>query len=526
MLNATTELLTQPTPASYPSPPKTATPVGRATSVALVHGRRASSAGASARPLPRPTWTGIAFALSIGATMLTGCAIGPNYSRPAVATATSWKEAQVTTSAPVLPQDWWTIFKDAELDALEIQAVHANQDLKRAVARVSEARAIARVSKADLYPGLTQRDGYTRTRSSENSDNQPLKRATDDFSSTFDLSYELDLFGRVRRNIEAATADLAATETDLQTVLLTLTADVARNYQILRSLDTERVVIEGTIALRKDAVQLQETRAQAGLKNEMDLTRARTELANVEAELQGVIRSRAQIEHALALLCGQPPADFALAPKASTIVPPEIPVGLPSELLQRRPDIVVAEHNLEAANARIGVAKAAIFPTIKLTGTAGFASADLGSLVDWPSRLAQFGPSISVPIFSGGRNTANLKAAEARYEQNVALYRGAVLKAFREVEDSLSDLSTLAVQGDAVRRALVSARDTATLATERYQKGLTSYLDVVDAQRAALQAERQDTQLRSQRAVSTILLAKALGGGWDRTSTPQLAQAN
>jgi multidrug efflux system outer membrane protein len=274
------------------------------------------------------------------------------------------------------------------------------------------------------------------------------------------------------------------------------------------------MVIEATIALRKDTLQLQQTRNQAGLINEVDVTRARTELANVESELQAVTRRRAQVEHALAVLCGQPPASFSVVAKATSIVPPEIPAGMPSELLQRRPDLVAAEHSLEAANARIGVAKAAFFPTIKLTGAAGYASADLSTLVDWPSRFAQFGPSISVPIFQGGRNIANQRAAEARYEQNVATYRGSVLNAFREVEDSLSDLSTLAAQAEAVNRALVSARDTATLANERYQRGLTSYLDVVDAQREALKAERQDTQLRGERAVSTILLAKALGGGW------------
>ena len=192
-------------------------------------------------------------------------------------------------------------------------------------------------------------------------------------------------------------------------------------------------------------------------------------------------------------------------------------------MLQRRPDVVEAEYNLEAANARIGVAKAAFFPTIKLTGATGFASADLATLVNWPSRFAQFGPSITVPIFQGGRNKSNLKAAEARYEQNVAIYRGSVLNAFREVEDSLSDLSTLAVQGEAVNRALASARDTAILANERYQRGLTSYLDVVDAERVALQAERQDIQLRGQRAAATILLAKAVGGGWQCTEVSKNA---
>jgi multidrug efflux system outer membrane protein len=427
----------------------------------------------------------------------------------------TWKETSVATNAPVLPQEWWKIFNDPELNALEAQAVQANQDLKRAVARVTEARAIARVSKADLYPNISAGAAYTRSHQSENRDYVTPKIDSDDFSTSFDLSYEVDIWGRVRRSVEAASADYAATQADLQVVLLTLTADVARSYQQLRSLDNERAVIEATIALRKDTVQLQETRSKGGLINEVDVTRARTEQANVEAELQAVIRQRTQIEHALAVLSGQPPASFSVAAKTTADLPPEIPVGLPSELLQRRPDVVEAEQNLEAANARIGVAKAAFFPTIKLTGAAGYASADLGSLVDWPSRFAQFGPSITVPIFQGGRNKANLQAAEARYNQEVAIYRGAILNAFREVEDSLSDLSTLASQGEAVARALTSSRDTVNLANERYQRGLTSYLDVVDAQRAALQAERQDAQLRGQRAVSTILLAKALGGGWE-----------
>ncbi|HEX5218166.1 MAG TPA: efflux transporter outer membrane subunit, partial [Verrucomicrobiae bacterium] len=458
-----------------------------------------------------------------GVALLAGCAVGPNYSRPAVPSQSSWKEGATSTNAAVLPTEWWAIFNDAELSALEAQAVQANQDLKVAVARVTEARALARVSKSELFPSITANGSYSWNRLSENGANALPDSKFEDFGGSFDLSYELDLWGRVRRNIEAAHADYSAVATDLQVVLLTLTADVARNYQALRSLDNERVVIEATIALRKDELQLQETRNKAGLINEVDVTRARTELANVESELQAVTRRRAQVEHALAVLCGQPPANFGVVAKATSIVPPEIPAGLPSELLQRRPDVVAAEYNFEAANARIGVAKAAFFPTIKLTGAAGYASADLSTLVDWPSRFAQFGPSISVPIFQGGRNIANLKAAEARYEQNVATYRGSVLNAFREVEDALSDLSTLAAQAEAVNRGLTSARDTVALANERYQKGLTSYLDVVDAQREALKAERQDAELRGQRAISTILLAKALGGGWERPGATQVA---
>lgn len=466
--------------------------------------------------------TAIAAGLSF---LFVGCVQGPDYSRPTVPTQAGWKESTTAvTNAPVLPEEWWTIFNDAELNALEAQAVAANQDLKRAVARVTEARALARVSKSELFPNITAGGSYSYNRLSENTDTAAPTLEFDEFNHSVDLSYELDVWGRVRRNIEASNADAAAVTTDLQVVLLTLTADVARNYHLIRSLDNEQAVSEATIALRKDTLQLQQTRNQAGLINEVDVTRARTELANVEADLQAIIRSRGQVEHALAVLCGQPPGEFTVAPVKTSVLPPEVPAGLPSSLLERRPDIVSAEQQLEAASARIGVAKTAFLPTIKLTSTTGLASADLGTLVDWPSRIASFGPSISVPIFEGGRNRANLKASEARYEQSVARYRGTILNAFREVEDSLSDLSTLAMQAAAMNRALAAARDTVTLANERYRQGLSSYLDVVDAQRVALQAERQDVQLRGQRAVSTILLAKALGGGWDRDPAMKFAE--
>jgi multidrug efflux system outer membrane protein len=419
------------------------------------------------------------------------------------------------THASVLPVQWWKSFQDEDLDALEIQAVQANQDLKRAVARVSEARALLRASKAEFYPSVVANAAYSRNRLSANRADTPRQNPDfNDYVASFDLSYELDVWGRVRRTVEVAKAEAASVTTDLEVVLLTLSADVARNYESIRAIDNEIRVVQDTIGLRRDAVHLQQSRRQAGLVNEMDLSRAQTELANVQAEVEALNRSRAEVEHALAILCGQPPAHFSVAVKQLNVVPPAVPVGLPSELLERRPDIIEAEYSLQAANAQIGVAKAAFFPTIKLTGGAGFASADLSTVVNWPSRLAAFGPSISVPVFQGGRNRANLDAAKAVYEENVATYRASVLNAFREVEDALSDLKTLASQSQAVDRALVSARDTAHLAGERYRQGLTSYLDVVDAERDVLQAERQQTELNGQRALSTILLAKALGGGW------------
>ena len=443
-----------------------------------------------------------------------GCVVGPNYTRPTTPTQEHWKEAQPTTNVVTLPPRWWEIFADDELDKLESQALDANQDLKRAVARVDEARALAHLSKADLFPQISANRSHSYDRASRNIDNAPPKLETRTYSRSIDISYEVDAWGRVRRAVEAAEADAAAVQSDMQVVLLTLTSDLARNYYTLRSLDTEKAVVEATLALRQDTVRLQNTRFQAGLINEMDATRARTELANVEADLHAITRTRAQVEHALAVLCGQPVAEFAITALSSATIPPAIPAGLPSELLQRRPDLAEAEEALRAASARIGVAKAAYYPTIRLTGAAGLATADLETFVDAPSRFWSLGPSIHIPIFEGGQNRANLKAAEARYEQSLAAYRGAVLNAFREVEDALSDVGGIASQNEAINRALESSRQTVALADERYQKGLSSYLEVVDAQRAALQAEREGAQLRGQRMVSTILLAKALGGGW------------
>ncbi len=456
----------------------------------------------------------LALVATVTLAALSGCALGPDHARPTVATPAAWKEAPTATSVKSAPSEWWTLFADPVLNALEAQAAAGNQDLQRAVARVTEARALTRASRAELYPTLSAGSGYSWTHLSKNRDNSPRALEASDFSQSLDLGYELDVWGRVRRGVEAARADAAAVAADLQVVRLTLAADVARQYHSLRALDHERAIIEGTIALRQDALQLQQTRHQAGLINEVEVARARTELASVEAELEDVLRSRSVTEHALAILCGQPPASFAVAANPQQTAPPTIPAGLPSELLRRRPDILEAEHRLAADSARIGVAKAAFYPTIKLTGSAGRASADLGSLFDWPSRVAQFGPSISVPIFEGGRNRANLDGAEARHEQSAAAYRSTVLNAFREVEDALSSLRTLVRQREAIERALAAARQTASLAGERYARGLSSYLEVVDAQRAVLQTEREGSQLQGLHVSTTILLVKSLGGGW------------
>lgn len=456
--------------------------------------------------------------LTLGSLALAGCTLGPDYARPAVATPLAWKEAppaEPDAVAPSLPVAWWEIFGDTELNRIATQVVAVNHDLQRAAARVDEARALARLSAADLVPRLSGGAANARFRTSENREPRTPGATAYDHAARLDLGYEIDFWGRVRRASEAARAEAAAVADDWHTARLTLTAEAARHYFHVRTLDAERTIIGATLALRRDALALQETRAGAGLIDEADVARARTELANVEAELHALTRNRARSEHALAILCGQSPAEFALGAQPAPIPVPAVPAGLPATLLQRRPDLAAAEHQLAAASARIGVAQADFFPRLSLTGSAGLASAELGSLLEGGSRVWSFGPSLSLPLFDGGRNRATLAATEARYAQATSTYRAAVLRAFGEVEDALSDLAALSAQADAVGRALAAARDTAALARERHLRGLSSYLEVVDAERAALQAERMGAQLLGQRTLSTILLAKAVGGGWE-----------
>jgi len=460
--------------------------------------------------------------LCVGVLSLSGCVVGPDRAKPSIPAPAAWKETNPaatlsdTASAPALPAAWWQIFADADLDRIATRVVAANQDLQHAAARVDEARALARLSAADLSPHLSVNAASTRFRPSENRE-PPTRGATAyDQAARLDLGYEIDFWGRVRRAGEAARADAEAVADDWQTARLTLTAEAARHYFQVRTFDAERDVLKATLALRRDALALQETRARAGLVDETDAARARTELANVEAELHALARSRARSEHALAVLCGVAPAEFSLALRPAVSAVPAIPAGLPATLLQRRPDLATAEHQLAAAGARIGVAKADFFPRFSLTGSAGFASAELGSLLERGGSTWSIGPSLSLPLFDGGRNRANLAAAEARYAQATATYRGAVLRAFGEVEDALSDLASLAAQAAAIDRALTAARDTASFARERHLRGLSSYLEVVDAERGALQAERTRTQLLGQQKLASIQLAKALGGGWEK----------
>jgi multidrug efflux system outer membrane protein len=451
--------------------------------------------------------------------------VGPDYKSPTNTVPEAYKAAELGAWKEGRPLDqvpkgtWWEIFGDPVLNELETRAIQSNQTLQAAVARVAQARAVARVVRADLMPSLSLDPSYVRQHYSPHQNPTFGNLTANTFSMPLDLSYEIDLWGRVRRGFESARADAQASQADYQNVLLTLQADVAQHYFALRSIDAEIAIVSATVGLRREQIQLARSRFEGGISSDLDVARAETELATTEADAASLAQRRNVLENALAVLIGNIPSAFKLPAVATANdwrpTPPAVPAGLPADLLERRPDVATAERQLAAANARIGVAKGAFFPVVNLTASGGYLSGDIQTLLNWDSRVWSIGPSISLPIFAGGRNRANYKRAWAAFEESVARYREQVLVAFGDVENSLGAIRHLADQSAAQQRAVANARRTADLATERYRSGVVSYLEVVDASREVLQAERGQAQLTGQRLVAAIQLIKALGGGWD-----------
>jgi multidrug efflux system outer membrane protein len=454
---------------------------------------------------------------------LAGCTVGPDYKPPVTAAPATFSEPspwKLAAPKDALPKGaWWAIFHDPALDALESQAVAASPTLQAAVARRDQAFAVARISRADALPQLSLDPSGSRARYSGNRQTQiPATRAayTDNsFNLPLDLSYEVDLWGQVRRSNESARALAAASDAAYQSVLLGVEADVAQAYFTLRSQAVEHQLVARSIETRRQALDLVRKLYAGGAGAQLDVLRAETELASAESDLLALDQQRTALAHALAVLCGQLPENFAFDRDATTSAAvPALPVGLPSEMLERRPDVAAAERTLAAANAQIGVARAAFFPSIVLVGSAGYNSDGLGSLFNWDSRQWLLGSAASLPIFNGGRNAANYDRAMAAYQEAVARYRESVLVAFREVEDGLSGLRYFDEQAAVLARAVAASRAAADLSTVRYKAGLVSYLEVVDAERTALLNERTATQLSAGRFAATVLLVKALGGGW------------
>lgn len=465
--------------------------------------------------------------------VLCSCAVGPDYIRPDAASLTPadwhWKLAEPRDEIP--KGEWWKIFEDPVLDALQAGAVADNQNLRAAMARVDEARAVARVSRSELFPELSLDPSFRRERTSGNLPTPiPIDVPSAHFNTysvPFDVSYEVDLWGRVRRSFEAAQAQAEASVSDYENVLLTLTADVAVNYYLVRTLDSEIAVLKQTITLRSESVRILTGRFEAGTIPEIDLAEAKTELATARAELADVSRQRAETLHALALLCGKPASSFEIVEGGLETSPPHVPPGLPSSLLERRPDIARAERNLAAKNAQIGVARAAYFPALRLTGQGGYLSAQADVLFTRESSVWSFGPSVSLPLFNAGRTAAEVKRAEASYGEALAEYRQAVLTAFKEVEDSLAQITLRDEQRAAQAEALASAARVTELARARYEAGVASYLELVDAERNMLLQERRQAQIEGQRFAASVRLIKSLGGGWEgHTSTSRRSRGD
>ncbi|MGD0757646.1 MAG: efflux transporter outer membrane subunit [Candidatus Sulfotelmatobacter sp.] len=463
-----------------------------------------------------------------------GCTVGPRYSRPAPPvpppdawkTQPPWQEAAPKDSIP--KGEWWKIFNDSALDGYEQQLLQANQSLVAARDRLEQARSLARVATADMFPQLSADPNAVRERGSANRPlngeqptivngvPQPVSPYTQSvYTIPFSLSYEADLFGRVRHNVEAANATLQSTAADLANVQLVLTAELAADYFTLRELDAEYQVVQESVGFERKGLDLVNNRHQGGIASGLEVAQQAALLDSTLSQLALVQQSRAQYEHAIAVLVGQSASSLSVPAATLPAMPPPVPLGVPSDVLERRPDISSAERLMAYQNAQVGIARAAFYPHITLSGSGGWQSTDITSLLSAPSLFWSLGADALQPILQGGRNRANLAAARSAYEQSVANYRQSVLTAFQEVEDGISNLSTLSQALTTQGAAVEDARRALTIANNRYIGGVTSYLDVITAQTTLLASERLETQLLGQRMVSSVYLVKALGGGWD-----------
>ena len=432
---------------------------------------------------------------------------------------TRWQTAKAAEAQP--RGEWWLAFNDPALTALINEAAKSNNNLAEATARLKQARAIAGIAEADRIPQIGLSAGAQRNRESPNSlPGGSAVGAHTTYQASLTASYEVDLFGRVSSNVNAANSDAAASEASYRSVLLSLQADVAQTYFRLRETDAELATLNETVRLREQTVHVTQSRFDLGDVGEFDLSRAKTELSTARAEAVALQQQKTTNEHALAVLLGKPASNFSASSQPLNDIAslPQIPTGMPSTLLQRRPDIVIAQHEMEAANSRIGVARAAMFPALNLNGGIGGVGTSVADIFNWSSRSWVLGALMSMPIIDGGRNKNNVKRSEAALEESVATYRQQVLVAFAEVEDNLAGLRILANQAQQTDEAVVSARRSAQLAQMLYEAGRTGYLDLLEAQRNLTTVERSAVQLRGSRAITTVALVRALGGGWDGQS--------
>src|SRR5215469_14338662 len=459
--------------------------------------------------------------------LIAGCTVGPNYHRPSVPAAPAWKEQPPWRTAT--PQDsipkgtWWTIFSDPELDQYEAQAIKANATIEAAHYQLEEARASARITQSGLFPQGTigfsaQRARLSGNRPSNGSTAVLVPVTQNSFILPFNLNWELDLFGGVRRSVESANALYQSSAANLENVRLVITAEVAVDYFTLRELDAEIAVVDSAAEYQARGLKLVQNRHDGGIASGLDVAQQETLLNSTRTQATLLRQQRAQFEHAIATLVGIPASSFGVPVKPLAMQPPAIPTGVPSDVLERRPDVAVAERQMAAQNAQIGVAKSAFYPSIGIAAGGGLNSSGVGQILNVPSTFWALGANVTQTVFNGGKLHAQLDFAKSAYGSSVANYRQTVLTSFQEVEDGLSGLSVLAQAAQTQEQAVAATQRALNIANDRYVGGLVTFLDVITAQETLLDNQRLATQLLGQRLVTSVSLIKALGGGWEVSS--------
>jgi NodT family efflux transporter outer membrane factor (OMF) lipoprotein len=472
--------------------------------------------------------------------LLSGCMVGPKYTRPAAPLAPEFKEAAPESfkemsgwkvaqpSDQLMRSKWWELFNDPQLNALEEQIDPANQTLKAAEANFRAARAAIRINRSNQAPTLTVNPAIGAVRDSANQpyfNKTAANNGTGSFTLPIDLDYEVDLWGRIRRGVTAARETAQASAADMETARLSLHAELAINYFNLRSADAQKKLLDETVKAYQEALQLTQDRYDGGASPLSDVAQARTQLQTAQVQNTEIDIQRAQYEHAIAVLIGKPPAELTIAPSPVTVQQPAIPAipgALPSQLLERRPDIAADERRMAAANEQIGIAQAAFYPTLSLSAVAGFTGTSVLNWFDWPSRFFAVGPMLSQTVFDHGRRRATSDVVLAQYDATVAGYRQTSLTAFQQVEDNLAALRVLETEAQQQRTATQSAQESLDLFKTRYEGGVDTYLQVITWQTSALENERNDIDIMRRQLEASVLLIKALGGGWDVQHLPKV----
>jgi NodT family efflux transporter outer membrane factor (OMF) lipoprotein len=462
--------------------------------------------------------------MGVVALALAACTVGPNYVRPTADVPAAFKETQDWKTAQPRDQElrgeWWEAFNDPLLNTLMGEVSVSNQNLAQAAAQFRQARALVQAARAGYFPSVSGGASATRARSSANLGNGNSGFTGNNYSLSLDAVWEADLWGKVRRTVESNAAAAQASAADLDALRLSTRAELAQNYFQLRALDTQKQLFDDTISAYQRSLKLTQNQYAVGVAAKADVIQAQTQLKNTQAQAIDLGVQRAQLEHAIALLLGRPASEYSLAAATLTATPPPLPPGLPSSLLERRPDIAAAERRVASANAQIGVAEAAYYPSLTLSASAGLQSSIISNLLSAPSRFWSLGPALAQTLFDAGLRRAQTDQAIAAYDANVAAYRQTVLTGFQEVEDNLAALRILeqeaAVQEDAVR----DARQSVDLTLNQYKAGIVSYLNVVTVQATALASERSAVDIQNRRLAASVLLIKALGGGWNAADLP------